>query len=94
MHYSQVLRRPIISEKSTTLLAQNKYGFEVARGVSRTQIREAVEKAFGVSVTKVNVMTVHGKSRRRGMRVVSTPSWRKAVVTLKSGDKIEIFEGV
>lgn len=94
MHYYQVLRRPLISEKSTTLLAQNKYSFEVARGTSKTQIKEAVERAFEVSVTKVNVVTVPGKRRRRGRRVILSPSWRKAMVTLKSGDKIKIFEGV
>jgi len=94
VHYYEVLRRPMISEKSTRLLADNKYCFEVARRANRNQIKEAVEKSFGVSVVKVNVLTVHGKRRKRGTRMISNPSWRKAMVTLKSGDKIEIFEGV
>ena len=94
MHYYEVLRRPMISEKSTRLLADNKYCFEVSRRANRNQIKEAVEKSFGVSVVKVNVLTVHGKRKKRGTRMISSPSWRKAMVTLKSGDKIEIFEGV
>lgn len=94
MHYYEVLRRPLISEKSTMLLAENKYGFAVTQGATKNQIKEAVEKSFDVDVIKVNVMNVHGKKRKKGRRIVTSPSWRKAMVTLKSGDKIEIFEGV
>ncbi len=94
MHLYEVLRRPAITEKGTTLQAQNKYAFEVASGANKNQVKQAVEKAFGVKVTAVNVMTVPGKTRRVGRRQVLTPSWKKAIVTLKSGDKIEIFEGV
>ncbi len=94
MHLYDVLRRPLITEKSTELQAQGKYAFEVAREANKRQIKEAVEKAFNVGVVKVNVITVPGKSKRAGRRMIVTPSWKKAVVTLKPGDKIELFEGV
>lgn len=94
MHLYEVLRRPLVTEKATGLQAQNKYAFEVAGGANKHQIKQAVEKAFGVKVTAVNVMTMRGKTRRMGRREVSTPSWKKALVTLKPGDKIQIFEGV
>ena len=70
------------------------YAFEVASKASKPQIKAAVEKAFKVKVLRVNVMTVPGKMKRVGRRQVMTPSWRKAVVTLSPGDKIEFFEGV
>lgn len=94
MHLYEVLRRPLVTEKNTVLQAQNKYAFEVAREASKHQIEQAVEKAFKVKVIAVNVMTVPGKTRRVGRRQVLTSSWKKAVVTLKPGDKIELFEGV
>ncbi len=94
MHLYQVLRRPLITEKNTTLQAQGKYAFEVAEEANKHQIKQAVEKAFKVKVTTVNVMTVSGKSRRVGRQQVLTSPWKKAIVTLKPGDKIELFEGV
>ena len=94
MHLYEVLRHPLITEKGTVLQAQNKYAFEVASEANKHQIKQAVEKAFNVKVTAVNVMRVAGKTRRVGRRQVLTPSWKKAIVTLKPGDKIEIFEGV
>ena len=94
MHLYEVLRRPLITEKNAGLQAQNKYAFEVADGANKHQVKQAIEKAFNVKVTAVNVMRVHGKTRRMGRREVLTPSWKKAVVTLKPGEKIEIFEGV
>ena len=94
MHLYEVLRRPLITEKTTLLQAQNRYGFQVAQGAAKQQIKEAVEAAFSVKVIKVNVMTVPGKTRRIGRRQVLTPSWKKAVVTLEPGQKIEFFEGV
>jgi large subunit ribosomal protein L23 len=71
-----------------------KYAFEVAGGANKVQIRQAVEKAFKVEVTAVNVMTVPGKERRVGRRLILTAPWKKAIVTLKPGDKIELFESV
>ena len=95
MHLYEVLRRPLITEKSTVLQAQGKYAFEVAGEASKPQIKQAVEKAFKVEVTAVNVMLVPGRRRRLGRRQkMASPSWKKAVVTLKQGDKIELFEGV
>ncbi len=94
MHLYEVLRRPLITEKNTILQARGKYAFEVAGEANKLQIKQAVEKAFKVRVMAVNVMTVPGKTRRVGRQQVLTPSWKKAIVSLKPGDKIEIFEGV
>ena len=94
MHLYEVVRRPLITEKNTALQAGGKYAFEVAKSATKHQIKKAVEKAFKVEVTSVNVMTVHGRKRAIRGRQVLSPSWKKAVVTIKSGEKIEIFEGV
>ena len=94
MHLYDVLRRPLVTEKNTILQAQNKYAFEVAKEANKPQIKQAVEKAFKVKVTTVNVTKVSGKMRRVGRRMVLTRPWKKAVVTLRPGDKIEFFEGV
>jgi len=94
MHLYEVLRRPLVTEKNSILQSQNKYAFEVALEANKPQIKQAVEKAFKVKVTSVNVTMVSGKMRRVGRQMVLTPSWKKAFVTIRSGDKIEIFEGV
>jgi len=94
MHLYEVLTRPLITEKNSTLQVLNKYAFEVAEKANKPQVKQAVEKAFKVKVTAVNMITVPGKLRRVGRQQVLTRSWKKAVVTLKPGDKIEIFEGV
>jgi large subunit ribosomal protein L23 len=94
MQLHEVLRRPLITEKNTALQTQNKYAFEVSPEANKLQVEQAVEKAFKVTVTKVNVMKVPGKLRRVGKRQTITRSWKKAVVTLKAGDKIQFFEGV
>lgn len=94
MHTYEVLRRPIVSEKSIILQGQSKYSFEVASGANKHQIKEAVETAFKVDVLDVNVVTVQGSMRRIGRRRVQTSPWKKAVVTVKAGQKIEFFEGV
>ena len=94
MHLYEVLRRPLITEKNTILQAQNKYVFEVAKEANKPQVKQAVEKAFKVKVTGVNVMTMPGKERRVGRRHVRTPSWKKAVVSLAPGDRIELFDNV
>jgi len=94
MHIYEVLRRPLITEKATLLQQENKYAFEVAGKATKCQIKEAVEKAFKVKVVKVNVMTVSGKTRRMGRREIKTSSWKKALVTLETGNKIAFFEGV
>jgi large subunit ribosomal protein L23 len=94
MHLYEVLRHPLITEKATVLQEGDKYAFEVAREASKQQIKEAVERSFDVKVAKVNIMTVPGKTRRMGRRQVTGSSWKKAIVTLKSGCKIGFFEGV
>ncbi len=97
MHLYEVLRRPLVTEKNAALQVLGKYAFdvdEVAKETNKPQIKQAVEKAFKVNVTAVNVMMVPGKTRRIGRREVKTQSWKKAIVTLKPGDKIELFENL
>jgi large subunit ribosomal protein L23 len=94
MHLYEVLRKPLITEKSTELQSLNKYAFEIADDANKPQIKQAIEAAFKVKVTKVNVVTMPGKSRRMGRRIIQSPAWKKAIVTLQPGDKIEFFEGV
>ena len=94
MDLYQVLRRPVITEKSTALQARDKYTFEVMRNASKRQVKEAVEKALKVKVVEVNMVTVPGKTHRMGRHVTKTSGWRKAIVTLEPGQKIEFFEGV
>lgn len=94
MHLYEVLRRPVITEKSTILAGTNKYAFEVADDANKRMIKQAVEAAFKVSVTGVNIIMMKPKMRRIGRNQVMTSPWKKAIVTLKAGDKIEFFEGV
>jgi len=94
MHVYNVVRRPLITEKGTALQAQNKYVFEVDRRANKIQIKEAVEKAFNVEVKAVNVCNMPGKMRQVGKSRGMSPAWKKAIVTLKEGQKIEFFEGV
>jgi large subunit ribosomal protein L23 len=94
IHPYAVLIRPIITEKSTILAGQDKYVFEVDPRANKAQVKEAVQLAFNVRVAEVNTMTMKGKPRRFGRRIVNRPDWKKAVVTLYPGDKIELFEGV
>ncbi|MBI2958293.1 MAG: 50S ribosomal protein L23 [Chloroflexi bacterium] len=94
MHPYEVLRRPLITEKATALKEQRKYMFEVADSAGKQQIRQAVELAFSVIVTGVNVVRLPGKVKRVGKRRLTTPSLKKAIVTLAPGNKIEFFEGV
>ena len=94
MHSFDILRRPIITEKSTYLQEQGRYVFHVAREANKPQIKRAVEEAFDVTVTKVNTMNVRGKRKRYGPRVKVQRSWKKAIVILAPGNTITIFEGV
>ena len=93
-----VIVRPIISEKSMDESGRGKYTFEVHGDASKIQVKAAVEELFKVQVTKVNVLTTKAKEKRRGTkrgRVTGyTSSWRKPIVTLAPGQKIEFFEGV
>ncbi|MDD5339014.1 MAG: 50S ribosomal protein L23 [Dehalococcoidales bacterium] len=94
MHLYEVLRRPLVTEKNTVLQALNKYVFEVADEANKAMVQQAVEKAFKVKVTKVNIVTVRGKAKRVGRRMTYENPWKKAIITLAQGDKIEYFEGV
>ena len=94
IHPYAVLLRPIITEKTTVLTGVDKYVFEVDIRANKNQIKEAVQLAFNVRVTEVNTMVMKGKPKRFGRRVVDRPDWKKAVVTLVPGDKIELFEGI
>ena len=94
MQILEILKRPIINEKSTPLQEKFKYTFEVDKGASKQQIKEAVEKAFKVSVIKVNVITMPAKWRGPGRRRSQVSPWKKAIVKIKQGQKIEYFEGV
>ena len=86
--------RPVVTEKtSAAYQARGEYVFEVAPDATKPAIREAIEKLFGVKVTGVWTMNVRGKTRRAGRSVGTRPNWKKAVVTLREGDKIDIFEG-
>jgi len=94
-HVYDIIRRPVTTERNTELMEQGRYTFEVAPEANKIQIKEAVEKAFDVKVLAVNTLNVHSKRRRektrfRGWRT----GWKKAIVTLAPGDKIDIFEGV
>ncbi len=94
LHPYAVILRPLVTEKSTVLAGQGQYAFRVARAANKHQIKAAVELAFDVEVKAVNVMNVRGKARRNLRGVGASPDWKKAVVTLKPGHKIEIIEGV
>jgi large subunit ribosomal protein L23 len=92
-----VIVRPLVTEKSTSLSGVNKYIFEVDMRANKPQVRDAVEKAFNVTVTGVNIMVMKGKprgNRRTGRKTTYGSDWKKAVVTLAAEDKIELFEGV
>jgi large subunit ribosomal protein L23 len=90
-----VLLRPIISEKSVLETERNKYTFAVARDANKFQIKAAVETEFKVDVLGVRVLTVKPKQKRRGRRTLGmVPGWRKAIVTIAAGQKIELFEAV
>ena len=88
-----IILRPVISEKSYTLLDHNKYTFEVHTKAKKTEIRQAIEEIFGVKVTAVNTIRIPPKPKRQGLSKGHTPARKKAVVTLAEGDTIEFFEG-
>lgn len=89
-----ILVRPVISERSVELMEDNKYTFYVDKKANKSEIKKAVEEVFNVTVTRVNTLMVRGKLRRMGRFEGKTPERKKAIVTLKPGDKIEVFEGL
>lgn len=100
LRLEDVLRRPLITEKNTMLMEMGQYTFEVATEANKLQIRAAVEKTFNVKVTAVNTMNVKLKPKsraasKRGGRITGhEAAWKKAVVTLRAGDRIDIFEQI
>ena len=93
LHPSQVLIRPVVSEKSYEQIAVNQYTFKVHQDAHKTQVRQAVEELFDVKVVNVAIIKVQPKPKRRGLTRGTKPGWKKAIVELKAGDTIEIFEG-
>ncbi len=94
MDASQVIIRPVVSEKSYVLAAADKYTFRVHPDAHKTQIRQAVEKLFDVGVVEVRTMSVKSKPKRRGMTSGRTRKWKKAIVQVRAGDSIPIFQGL
>jgi len=87
-----VIKRPVISEKSTALQeVGNRYVFEVATQANKIEIKDAVQNLFNVKVENVRTMTVHGKVKRVGRGETKRSNWKKAIVTLQSGQKIDFF---
>jgi large subunit ribosomal protein L23 len=93
LHPNEVLLAPVVSEKSYSLIGDNKYSFKIHPDAHKTQVRQAVEELFEVKVERVNIVKVQPKPKRRGMSKGIRPGWKKAIVQLAEGETIEIFEG-
>jgi large subunit ribosomal protein L23 len=87
-----VIIRPVISEKSYAQIDNGKYTFEVAQGARKEEIKKAIEDIFKVHVTSVNTIAMRGKRKRQGYTSGKTRSWKKAIATLREGERIEVFE--
>ncbi len=94
MDARSLIKRPVITEKTTKLMEANKYCFIVDPSANKTQIKQAVEEIFKVKVKAVNTFNSLGKVKRMGRYEGRRPSWKRAIVTLESGSRIEFFEGV
>lgn len=92
--YRDIIVKPIVTEKSMGLLADNKYTFIVDKKANKTEIKNAIENIFNVRVEKVNTMIVKGKPKRMGRFTGRTPDRKKAIIVLKPGQKIKLFEGM
>ena len=93
LHPNEVLLAPVVSEKSYSLIDDNKYSFRIHPDAHKTQVRQAVEQLFDVKVQRVNIVKVQAKPKRRGMSIGQRPGWKKAIVQVREGQTIEIFEG-
>ena len=93
LHPNEVLLAPVVSEKSYSLIGDRKYTFKVHKDAHKTQVRQAVEELFGVNVIAVNISKVQSKPKRRGMFKGTRPGWKKAIVQVREGQTIEIFQG-
>ena len=94
LHPNEVLLAPVVSEKSYNLIDQRKYAFKIHPDAHRTQVRQAVEQQFDVHVERVNILKVQAKPKRRGMIKGTRPGWKKAIVQVRVGETIPIFEGL
>ena len=95
MNAYDIVRRPLVTEKSTQLKELfRQYTFEVDRRANKYEIRQAIENLFKVHVTDIKTLVMRGKYRRVGRHMGKRPNWKKAIVTIKEGEKIEFFEGV
>jgi large subunit ribosomal protein L23 len=94
MEHSQVIIRPVVSEKSYVLSAANRYTFRVHDEAHKTQIRQAVEALFDVHVVEVRTSSVKSKPKRRGTTSGHTRAWKKAIVQVRAGESIPIFQGL
>ena len=95
MDHSQVIIRPVVSEKSYVLATNDKYTFRVHPDAHKTQIKQAVEALFdGVKVLEVRTSKVPSKPKRRGVTAGRTRAWKKAIVQVRAGDSIPIFQGL
>ena len=90
----EIIIKPVVTEKSVDLMQENKYCFRVAKDANKIEIKNAIEEIFKVTVINVNTVNVHRKMKRMGRTQGKTASWKKAVVTLREGDSIEVFEGL
>jgi large subunit ribosomal protein L23 len=94
LHPNEVLLAPVVSEKSYAQIEEtNTYSFRIHPDAHKTQVRQAVEELFDVRVLRVNFAMVQAKPKRRGFHKGTKPGWKKALVQLKPGDSIEIFQG-
>ena len=93
LHPNEVLLAPVVSEKSYSLISDRKYTFKVHKDAHKTQVRQAVEELFEVHVENVNILKVQSKPKRRGATKGIRPGWKKAIVQVREGEVIEIFEG-
>jgi large subunit ribosomal protein L23 len=94
MNPTSVIIRPVVSEKSYVLASNDKYTFRVHSSAHKTQIRQAVEELFDVKVVEVRTMSVKSKPKRRGVTAGRTRQWKKAIVQVRPGDSIPIFQGL
>lgn len=95
MNVYDIIRKPIVTEKSMMEIENNKYTFEVAKNATKAEIKAAVEEVFGVKVQRVNTMNMRGKMKRQGVHQGRRPSWKKAIVKLSEDSKsIEFFDGM
>ena len=93
LHPNDILITPVVSEKSYAEIENGKYSFRIHPDAHKTQVRQAVEELFDVKVDAVNIIQVRSKPKRRGLIKGTRSGWKKAIVEVKAGEKIDIFEG-